>query len=126
MVLSYVRIDVILYKVTKYLSNYKILDYNIFFIKGLISFTNYFFSSKIYPLQSYKKASQKGRLFKIILLYLLLSFRGLPLLLLALGKSVHFVFSLKYHTKADELFHHLPCCSLPLLSVPYLPVSQTH
>ena len=32
MVLSYVRIDVILYKVTKYLSNYKILDYNIFFI----------------------------------------------------------------------------------------------
>lgn len=32
MVLSYVRIDVILYKVTKYLSNYKIFDYNIFFI----------------------------------------------------------------------------------------------
>ena len=32
MALSYVRIDVILYKVTKYLSNYKILDYNIFFI----------------------------------------------------------------------------------------------
>ncbi|ELX68206.1 hypothetical protein HMPREF0662_00540 [Prevotella nigrescens F0103] len=32
MVLSYVRIDVILYKVTKYLLNYKILDYNIFFI----------------------------------------------------------------------------------------------
>lgn len=32
MVSNSVRIDVILYKVTKYLSNYKILDYNIFFI----------------------------------------------------------------------------------------------